>query len=123
MLRSWNFCKVTVRSEADAKSVMCSLVSTALILATGVEVLIVDFSGRARFRPQSPRPRAEGVVVIACCIGYGSVAESDMRLDWTWPMRSLSGRGSGGGSEKRREFRKSVAVGDDTLLDILTPAS
>lgn len=98
---------------------MCSLVSTALTLNSGVVVFVVDFNGNCLFKPQSPRARPDGVVMIACCIGYCRVAVSETLFDWTWPRRSFIGRGRGGGSEKRREPRRRLAVGESFLLDML----
>lgn len=46
----------------------------------GVDVRVVDRSGRGRFKPQSPRYNADGVVAMACWMGYGSVAVSEFLL-------------------------------------------
>jgi len=95
---------------------MCSIVSTALILNIGVEVFVVDRRGSDLFRPQSPRAREEGGVVIAWRTGYGRVAVSDCLFS---PEKSLLGFGRGGGRENRRELRRRLAVGESRLLDIL----
>lgn len=87
--------------------------------STGFEVFVVERSGSGRFKPQSPRASPDRVVATACCMGYASVAVSEVLLDWTWPMKSFSGRGSGGGIENSRELRRRLAVGDTVLLDIL----
>lgn len=113
---SWNLRSVRLRSAAESKSVICSSVSTALILKMGVEVFVVDRRGRARFRPQSPRASDDGGVAIACRTGCASVAVSECLVS---PAKSLLGRGSGGGREKRRELRRRLAVGESVLLDIL----
>ena len=98
---------------------MCSRVSTALTRKTGVDVFFVDFRGSDRFIPQSPRARPEGVVMMACDVGYGSVAVSDTRFDCTWPSRSFVGRARGGGRENSRELRNKLAVGESLLLDMV----
>ena len=47
---------------------------------------------------------------------------SDTAFDWTWPSRSFAGLGSGGGNEKRRDWRSKCAVGDNLLLDMMAAA-
>lgn len=82
----------------------------------GVEVLVVDFSGSGRFKPQSPLEREDWVVSIAACVGYGSVAVSDSEIGPA--VKSWLGRGRGGGSEKSLEFLSRLAVGDSLLVAI-----
>lgn len=83
---------------------------------TGVDVLVVDFRGSGRFKPQSPRPRDACVVSMAAWMGYGVVAVSELVIEIT--VRSGDGRGRGGGSEKSLEFLRRLAVGDRCLVGI-----
>lgn len=86
---------------------------------TGVEVRVVDFSGKDRFKPQSPLARDDGVVSNAACVGYGRVAVSESnRCD---AVRVPLGRGSGGGNENSREFLRRLPVGDNCLVAIPRP--
>ena len=87
------------------------------MLIVGVEVLVVDFNGRARFRPQSPLLREESVVSMAAWVGYGRVEVSDSKF--AVAVRSELGRGKGGGKEKSLEVLRRLAVGDSLLIDIL----
>ena len=83
---------------------------------TGVDVLVVDFSGSGRFKPQSPRAKDACVVSMAAWMGYGVVAVSELVIEST--VRSGDGRGRGGGNEKSLEFLSRFAVGDKCLVDI-----
>ena len=82
----------------------------------GVEDLVVDFSGKGLFRPQSPLPKEESVVSMAACVGYGVVAVLESKFEVA--VRSELGLGSGGGKEKSREFLSRLAVGDNLLIDM-----
>ena len=82
----------------------------------GVDVLVVDFSGKGRLSPQSPCDKEEEVVCIACIVGKGWVAVSEVKSAVS--LKSILGLGIGGGREKRREFRNKLAVGDSLFEDI-----
>ncbi len=84
---------------------------------TGVEVLVVDFKGNARFRPQSPLASDDCVVSIAACVGYGVVAVSELKFEIA--ERSGVGRGRGGGREKSLDVLRRFAVGDNFRKDIV----
>lgn len=87
------------------------------IWITGVEVLVVDFRGKARLRPQSPLPSEDCVVSIAACVGYGVVAVSESRVEIA--EKSGLGRGRGGGREKSLDVLNRLAVGDSLCRDIV----
>lgn len=78
---------------------------------TGFDVFVVDFNGRGRLRPQSPRAKDEVDVSIAACVGCGLVAVSDSATvcdDAAW-----RGEGTGAGTANSRECRSRFAVGDE----------
>ena len=82
----------------------------------GVEDPVVDFKGKGRFRPQSPRPREASVVCMEAFMGYGSVAVSDSCVSVA--VSSELGLGSGGGRENSRDVLRRFAVGDSLFMDI-----
>jgi len=84
---------------------------------TGVEVLVVDFKGSARFKPQSPLARDDCVVSIAAYVGYGVVAVSESKFEMA--ERTGPGRARGGGREKSLDVLKRFAVGDSLRTDII----
>ena len=73
------------------------------------------FSGRLRLRPQSPRAWEEVGVVIAWLVGCApEVPGADQ-------IFTVAEGGSGGGSDMRREARKSWAPGEHNLAAISFP--
>lgn len=78
---------------------------------------MVDFNGRARFRPQSPLASDDWVVSIAACVGYGVVAVSESKF--AIAENSGAGRGRGGGTEKSLDVLRRFAVGDSFRKDIV----
>lgn len=99
---------------------MWSIESTLSMKMVGVDVLVVDLRGKARLRPQSPRPRDDSDVSIAARVGYGRVAVSESKF--AVPVKSEAGLGRGGGREKSLEFLSRLAVGESLLTDILCSA-
>lgn len=99
-----------VWSAADSKSVMWSMESTSPIRINGVDVFVVDFKGKDLLRPQSPRERADWVVSIVACIGYGKVAVGESYVEVA--VKACAGLGSGGGREKSLDVLRRWAVGD-----------
>jgi len=83
---------------------------------TGVDVLVVDRSGKGRLRPQSPLASDDWGVVIERCMGCGRVAVSELKI--AVEERSPAGRGSGGGTEKSLDARSRAPPGD-TLRDAI----
>ena len=94
---------------------MCSKVSSALILTTGLDDFShVDLAGRGLFRPQSPLDREDAGVAMDARIGWGRVAVSD-----SWTLLEVGGVEDGVkacGRAKRREFRSRFAVGDSLAV-------
>jgi hypothetical protein len=78
--------------------------------------LVVDRKGKGRLRPQSPRVNDVCGVVIERLMGYGSVAESELKL--LLDERLGKGRGRVGGIANSLEARRSAPPGD-VLLDAI----
>jgi hypothetical protein len=89
------------------------MVSSCLTRSTGsLTCTRCDREGSGLFSPQSPRANELFVVAMAWCVGYGSVAVSEARVMPAPDVSLTLGRGSGFGSEKRRELRRRLAVGE-----------
>jgi hypothetical protein len=96
--------------------VTCSYVSIASTRITGVDVLVVDRKGKGRLKPQSPRANDVCGVVMERLMGYGSVAESELKL--LLDERLGKGRGRVGGIANSLDARRSAPPGD-VLLDAI----
>lgn len=96
---------------------MCSYVSIACTFMNGVEVLLVDRSGRGLLKPQSPLARAAWGVVIVWWMGYGRVALSDWKPD---PEANPStGFGKGAATANIREARSKEPPGETVRVAIV----
>lgn len=89
---------------------MCSKVSIDLTFMNGVEVLVVDRRGKGLLNPQSPLFNDDWGVVTVRWVGYGRVAESELKI--AVEERSGCGWGRGDGIEKTLEARRSAPPGD-----------
>src|SRR5690349_16559294 len=65
----WNFSTVRVWSEAELKSVTCSIESMCLTRIRGVLERVVLLRGSGLLKPQSPRRRDDGYVVTVWYVG------------------------------------------------------